>query len=62
MSGYRKGYDKEVISFLKARCKQELLNSIDLSIWYIINEIEDEEYNEETECFYYVLRIKFGRY
>lgn len=29
---YRKDYDKEVVSFLKARCRQELLNSIDLNI------------------------------
>lgn len=59
---YRKDCDKDTVSYLKFKCKQELLNSIDLNIWYIVNEIEDAEYNEETECFYYVLRIKFGRY
>lgn len=59
---YSKEYDEHTISFLKTRCRQDLLNSIDLNIWYIINEIEDEEYNEETNYFYYFLRIKFGRY
>ena len=59
---YRKWYDEDAVSFIKTRCRQEILNSIDLDIWSIVDEIEDLSYNDEAEYYKYVLRIKFSRY
>lgn len=47
---YSKSLNNSIVSYLKCRCKRELLDSIDLRMWSII---EDEEYNEEMDCFCY---------
>ena len=52
----------DIVSMLKDMCRKNIMEEMDSSIWYPIEETEDLEYDEVNKSYGYELKIKFGRY